>query len=111
MAERRAIASGFWLSEMGTAAGSGSKVGSGRGVLGKLVCGGGGGICVVGEGEAAGGSMELGISAIPSWLFGTEVVCERTGVTGEYGGRGGVPGRSLWSCDGSMTYAAYDVKE
>ena len=109
MAERRAIASGFWLSEMGTAGGSGSKVGSVRGVAGKLVCGGGSGICVVGEGVAAGGSMELGISATPGRMFGAGVVCERTGVTGEYGGRGGVPGRSSWSCDGSM--ADDDVKE
>lgn len=59
MAERSAIASGFWLSEMGTAGGSGSNVGGGFGgaaVAGKFVCVCDGGICVVGEGGEAGGN-------------------------------------------------------
>ena len=50
-------------------------------------CSVGGKVVVVGDGEEAGGPMD----AKP----GTGARCVKTGVTGEYGGRGGVPGRSL----------------
>lgn len=53
IAERRAMASGFWLSDIGTGGGCGSKVGG--------VCGGG--IWVVGEVGDAGRIMGLG-----AWL-------------------------------------------
>lgn len=100
MADRKAIASGLSLSEIGTGGGSGAKK-TGGGWLVMLVvvplvagplrisyCSAvvGGKVVVVGDGEEAGGPMD----ARP----GTGARFVKTGVTGEYGGGGGVPGRS-----------------
>lgn len=89
IAERSAIASGFSLSEIGTGGGSGLKTGG--------LAGGGGGryagmlgtswVDCIGD---KGGGMILGSPVSRS------TGCANTGVTGEYGGRGGVPGDSRW---------------
>jgi hypothetical protein len=85
IADRSAIASGFSLSEIGTGGGSGLYTGG-------LAGGGGcewvfGGACDVGEGDRGGGTTLGSLEA-------TGARCAKSGVTGEYGGRGGVPGVS-----------------
>lgn len=103
IAERSAIASGFSLSDIGTGGGSGAKVGGIGGGRDELEgCEGCGGTCcggtrVVGDGDLGGGS--IGCDPLEGG-FGTGVRWVKTGVTGEYGGLGGVPGRScsfFWS--------------
>jgi hypothetical protein len=45
-------------------------------------------------------------------VVGKRVECDSTGVTGEYGGRGGVPGASsswLFSSDTSTAYVSMDL--
>lgn len=91
IAERRAIASGLSLSEIRTGGGGpGAKVGGARG--GKDDGFGGiGGTCDVGEGDVVGGTMGCVVPFVEGFWTGARWA--NTGVTGEYGGRGGVPGR------------------
>lgn len=99
MAERNAMTSGFSLSDIGTGGGSGAKSGCLGGPLKMLETPPSWGGLAEEEGEESGGTI--------GFPPGTGARCAKTGVTGEYGGRGGVPGRSLlwfssWPWDCSM---------
>ena len=105
MADLSAMTSGLSVSDIGTGAGSGRNSGRGTMLLRLLLLLFG--PVSTADKEETGGIIEA------EGVAGKSVECDITGVTGEYGGRGGVPGASsswLFSSEISAVWLSMDLK-